>query len=211
MFKTNAFYSVIIIVIAFTILSCSNSNTTEPVIETYLQPLDVGNYWIYHFNTIDDTLRYEVVEEIDINVDGVNKLVSKIAMANLNYYLFNDNDGFHYIHNYSNRTREDSLSDFSVFQYKYPVEINDTWFQDYRNDGLTSEYNVVDCISTNIIINCPAGDFECIAYRINSSESNDDNHIEYYCPGVGLVKSRIYIHETNSFQERSLVQYHVQE
>ncbi len=211
MSKQKALRSIILIVIMVIMLSCTNETSTEPQLETYLQPLDVGNYWIYHFNTIDDTIRYEVVEEVDVNLDGENKLVSRIAMANLNYYWLNDDEGFHYIPSSTSMTGEDSLANYSVFQYKYPVTINDTWIRDHDNNGLTPNDGIVECISTNIIVNCPAGDFECIAYRINSSETNNDNLMEYYCAGVGLVKSRIYIHETNSFQEKSLVQYHVQE
>ena len=209
MFKTNIFYSVIII--AFTMLSCTNGTITEQETETYLQPLNVGNYWIYHFNTIDDTLRYSAVEEFDINVDGVNKSVSRIAVTNLNYYRFNDDDGYHFIQYYTSVTGEDSLFNFSVFQYKYPVNINDTWFQDFNNDGLTSNDNIVECISTNIIINCQAGNFECIAYKVTCPEITSNYYIDYYCIGVGLVKSISFDQENNSYEERSLVQYYVQE
>ena len=210
MFKTNAFYSGILIIV-LTLLSCTNETTTEPKIENYLQPLDVGNYWVYHFNTVDDTLRYTVVEELDIYVDEADKTVNRIAMANLNYYYFNDDEGFHYIQNLESVTGEDSLADFSIFQYKYPVEINDTWFLDFNNNGFTIGDNTVQCISTNTTIECPAGTFECIAYKVSSPETTESYYIDYYCAGVGLVKSLVFHHENNSFDEKTLVAYHVQE
>ncbi|MCK4664803.1 MAG: hypothetical protein KAT68_18170 [Bacteroidales bacterium] len=192
-------------------LSCTNETTTELEIGVNLQPLKVGNYWVYHFNTVDDTLRYTVVEEVDIEVDGEIKTVNRIAMANLNYYEFNDDQGYHYIQRYESVTGEDSLANYSVFQYKYPVEINDTWFQDFDNDGFTIGDNTVQCISVNTTIECPVGSFDCIAYKVSCPETTESYYIEYFCIGIGRIKSISFHHENNSFDEKTLVEYHVQE
>lgn len=210
MTKINALYSVVVMV-AFVLLSCTNNSITEQQTVDYLQELNIGNYWVYHFNTTDDTLRYTVVEKIDINVDGINRSVSRIDMMNLHYYRFNDDVGFHYIQNNTSINGEDSLANYSVLQYKYPVEINETWIQDFNNDGYSNDDNMVECISTNIMIDCQAGNFECIAYKVTCPELTDNYFIDYYCIDVGLVKSISYNHEDNSYQEKSLVQYYVQE
>lgn len=211
MSKQKAFKSIILIVVMVIMLSCTNETSTEPQLETYLKPLDIGNYWIYNLSTFEEPMRYEVVEEIEFLVDGALKPVKRIAMANLDYYEFNDDEGYHYIQNFTSVAGEDSLSNFSVLKYKYPVTINDSWFQDFENDGLTSNDNVVECISTNTIINFTAGDFECIAYKVTCPDLTDNYRIEYYCIGIGLIKTISFDQENNTFDERSLVQYHVQE
>ncbi|MDO9577522.1 MAG: hypothetical protein Q7J16_06515 [Candidatus Cloacimonadales bacterium] len=211
MFKTNSKIYGILLLIALALLSCTDEKTTEPINEITLLALQLGNYWVYHYNTIQDTLRETVAEAVEVEVDDQTKTVFRIAMANLNRYYFNDEVGLHFIMNLGSVSGADSLVDYSYLLYQYPVEINDSWFQDFLNDGYTSGDNIVQCISTSTIVDCPAGTFDCIVYKTSNPELSENYSLNYYCAGSGLIQSIRFDSDNNEFEAKTLVEYFVQE
>jgi hypothetical protein len=211
MFKTAFMKFGIMLLVSFILLSCTDEKTTEPNTSIDLQSLKNGNYWVYHYNTTQDTLRETVAELVEVEVDGQTRSLYRIAVANLNRYYFNDEEGLHFVKNYGSASGADSLADYSYLLYKYPAEIDDNWFQDFSNNGYTIDDNYVECVSTNTVVECFAGTFNCIVYKVSNTELSDNYNLHYYSTGVGLIQSVLFDIENNTYQTKTLFEYSVLE
>ncbi|MCF7792741.1 MAG: hypothetical protein K9N09_02145 [Candidatus Cloacimonetes bacterium] len=199
------FKIVLVICSILFLLSCTKS--TEPTDQTVFQPLNISDFWDFYFSTNDSVLRYSVEEKLDLQVDGELKEVSRIKMANLNYYQFNDDDGLHAVRKLQSTTGQDSLLDYSYLLYKFPVELDETWIQDLDNDGFTTGDNTVKCVSKDYLINYDGENLHCLVYKTYSPDLSDNYVLSYFCPGIGLIKQTIFDLENNSIQEKYLVEY----
>lgn len=196
-----------IIVMLSALLSLSCTRTTEIEKTNTLQPLEIENYWEYYLSTNESVLRYTAEEILELQVDGEINKVSRVSMANLNYYYFNADDGLRVVRKLQNITGEDSLQDYSYLLYKYPVKINDSWIQDFNNDGFNAGDNLVECISENYLVTVNTEELHCIVYKTSSPEISQNYNLSYVCPGIGLIHQKNFNYEFNSLEEKTLVAY----
>ena len=142
-------------------------------------PLKTGNTWSYRIS-LYDTLG----SLIELYFDTV-VVQSPTIVSGEEWYLWRDPD--EYLADQTSGTwyrniRSDTMSAPGLF-YKYPVSVGESWISPHMMYSTIS----VKAISTDAVIDVPAGRFACYVYQLGASQIFD-----YLVPGIGLVFSRAY-------------------
>lgn len=184
-----------------------------------LMPLAVGNYWEYEYNylSLKDTLRYEVVKEIQVpwgdtsyTAYGFN-LVPFPPGAPEYYWLYRNGEAGLYLMGGIADTDTLFMNDLEKW---YPAAEGQTWEIPrlaFSRDSLkfyVSDTLDVTLIDTNRETETPAGTFTCYVYKF-TIEFLEDGHpftswdyYMHYSPGFGLVaQTSIGIDDPDRFKE----------
>jgi hypothetical protein len=207
-----------LLIIATSILtSCQKDNS--PKIQTNYLPLEIGNYWIYHYFEID-TLGNETAMSM---IDSV--VISRDTIINhKKYYVF---EGTNYPFTYSGYWGiVDILRDSSgyIVNQKGIVQFAENDFTDtiayyvsvYNDDTLfTIAYQMEEVGNT---LTVPAGTFKVLDYKgavvtsINTPGIIYPRYTNiYYAEGVGrIMQTYFYLAGPKNYEKR-LIRYHIQE
>jgi len=177
--------AILVLTVFFIFVSCSKNSPTAPENTETIWPLKVGNSWAYTNNSNSST----IVERIRVIGTQLlhNTEVSIIVWESLEDNSSNDTMAFNIEKDGVYGYWEGDIEPKALI-FKYPVNVGETWSYPWTLDGGTAE-----CISTNEQIQTPAGEFNCIVYRVGTEDDiqNDTFWLEaYMCPGVGWVASR---------------------
>lgn len=171
-------FSVLVTVsLLFSLSQCSD-DASNPSETKDLEPLAVGNYWIYKINYYDSLGNVEKTDVDTTNITSINNygsetyyLVDDIA------FLINKSNGL-----YSYGLIQDTLKLYSF--YKYPGNNGEQWVMD--GDTVKIENNNYD-------VTVPKGNFNCYRYFCaNSSGNINVNAYIVFCPGIGIVEEELY-------------------
>jgi len=143
-------------------------------------PLQVGNRWVYQH-----------LDEFYLNECDIRKIIDSVQINNKHYFYFQEkNAGLTWFTYYYNR--KDSANQIWVFDGEHPENIThkfnlspgSCWIDSSRY--LTYRTTLV---STDEIINTPAGQFDSCYYFIYLIEELSTDFSYYYAPNIGLVRS----------------------
>jgi hypothetical protein len=175
--KLHALYLISLCLLLF---SCGDNTVATYNIETgYIQPLAIGNYWAYTYDTsgvvyLIDTLK--VTNYLDFHGNPVYALrYSVIGSPSVLSYYNNRSNGLWY---YGYFRASDSTEYYNPkIHIKYPVSVNDIFVGDMDS---------VKCISVDAEFNGYTG---CIKYEFLNVI---DNYYSYWKPNVGLIGVELY-------------------
>ncbi len=179
------------------ILGCGKSDETADVPppavpEGDIWPLEIGNTWAYLATEFDSTgaVRRTYASSFDVLRTSLSKdrewfdlrVTRDGKPVGHGYLLSNEADGLWH--------SGGSPSVQSYMVAKYPASAGETF--PYAGDT-ASMYKV---ISADTSITVPSGTYRCLMYRVTYSTSGTKPFVftltDYYCPGVGWVKSEKY-------------------
>ncbi|NOX66014.1 MAG: hypothetical protein GXO85_09510, partial [Chlorobi bacterium] len=206
----------------------------EPVGYDTLIPLNVGNYWLYNLYDLEPDGSGETPEKwvfgfiIDGTmtrfINGDSTICYKLFTCGEDlkpYYdrplsfegsklIYHNRDGTYY----SGIERYDTLKlAFNDLIFPYPVEKEEIVdghvfyystlgnFLNVHDDAITQ----YECISTDSLISTPAGDFNCVVYRmafVDYPPLFRDEIIFFIKPGLGIVGMVMMVYHYNLNQYR---------
>ncbi len=170
-----------------------------------LFPLAVGNYWEYEYTylgTIFDTLRYDVVQRIEVPISDTTYISYAFNLVPFHdgapefYWLYrNGKNGFYLMGGIS---EVDTLY-INELQRPFPFKAGDTFleprlsFSYSRHHFYHSDTLKVTLIDTEREITTPAGTFNCYVYKFTVEFFEEGvpftawDYYQYYRPGIGLI------------------------
>lgn len=173
-------YFVLLLIPAVLFLGSCNDDPLGAQSEGQIEPLTVGNYWIYSLRSMDslgavkDTMQWFEVVDSDTMIDGQRyHSVSDLFTLwfGLKIFYINKSDGLYRF------TRD--VGPLSIF-IKYPVK---------KNEVIYREYDTLTVLNTEQKVITPAGTFYCVVYRRTVFESSVLFYeTMYYCPGIGKIQ-----------------------
>lgn len=182
---------IILAILIFSILSCSEetNNIVEPIIEvngaTELQPLKIGNEWIYTSYRIEDqnidTLSFKRYVSEEFKLYGIPHFKMKVVELQNGKTtemsdLFMSKNGLKIV----------DPKDGSYTLLEYPTQKGKIFYDDEE-----IKFYVED---TEYIYTTYVGKFKCIKY-VQTLFYKDNPAIKifsYYTPGIGMIAEEIY-------------------
>lgn len=182
---------IILAISIFLILSCSeeSNNIVEPIIEvngaTELQPLKVGNEWVYTTYEIEDQkidtssfkrYVYEAGNDNGIIYYRMKLVDFKTGEESTIPYRFMNKNGFNYV----------DVRDGSTTLMEYPTEKGKIFYEDEE-----IKFYVED---TEYIYTTYVGKFKCIKYvqTLFYKENPSMKIFSFYTPGIGMIAEEVY-------------------
>ena len=210
---TSNITSLVILVFLFTNSCGLLGGEDKKKVGDELMPLSVGNFWEYDFTylgSIKDTLRYEVVKEIQVPWEDTSytayafNLVPFPPDAPEYYWLYRNGEAGVYL--MGGMAETDTLFKNEIDK-SYTAEEGQTWDVPqlaFSRDSL--KFYVSDTLSITLIdtdrkVETPAGKFECYVYYFDLSIGDDLDKVDYYLyysMGIGLIKQE----EKSKFENR---------
>lgn len=195
----------ILLFIVSLLTGCDLFNTDPKKPSGELMPLAVGNFWEYDFTylgSIKDTLRYEVVKEIQVPWGDTSytayafNLVPFPPDAPEYYWLYRNGEAGLYM--MGGIADTDTLVMNQIEKW-YPAEEGQTWDVQqlaFSRDSL--KFYVSDTLQITLIdddreIDTPAGTFNCFVYKFKIDFYEGPalfttwDYFMYYRSGIGLV------------------------
>lgn len=182
---------IIIAILIFSIISCSEetNNIVDPIIEvdgaTELQPLKVGNEWIYISYRIEDQkidtssfkrYVYEEINDFGILYYRMKAVDFKTGKESTMAYRFRNKNGFNII----------DVRDGYTTIMEFPTKKGKVFYDD---DEINFYVEDTEYIYTTYI-----GKFKCIKY-VQTLFYKDNPAIKifsYYTPGIGMIAEEVY-------------------
>lgn len=184
--------------------SCSEHSTDGNNDSKYLIPFKVGNSWEY------ENIFYDTAGNVMSTSTKTEKIIKDTIMFNMHFYMMYINWGV-YLTNKADGVWEYHISLDSVIInraliYKYPCKTGDT----YHISLGRPEPDVI-IISTNEAVEVESETFNCILYRYQFDEPDDNHRNFYFAPGVGKIKYENYQRTPSGtlykFREERLINY----
>lgn len=177
MLKLHALY---LISLCLLLVSCGDNTVTQNNIETgYIQPLAIGNYWVYTYDSsgvVYSIDTFKVINYLDFHGNAVYALrSSSISNPSVLSYYNNRSSGLWY---YGYFREFDSTEYFNPkIHIKYPVFVNEIFAGDIDS---------VKCLSLDAEFNGYTG---CIKYEYLNFVGY---YYSYWKPNVGLIGVELY-------------------
>ncbi len=187
-------------------------------------PMEVGNYWVYDVYEIDSLGNERLLDYKDSTV------ITNDTLLPVGHYYWFDNfrvdqnsrinntdlwDGS-YKDSLKNKVDRNGNVIFSENRINQVINVNKIP-EEYPD---TLMYIESKMLIPNGLISVPAGDFETLNYRGDVYRPHEcEDHPKspkhtntYYAKNVGLIKhSYFYLSSCNTYFERRLVRYHIEE
>lgn len=166
--KIKFYYLSSILSLILTSMSCEKDHEVVNIDRSLLVPLNIGNFWNYQISYYDSLKNVLRIDSNKITVTG-DTIINNQLWYNIDF------GGKRAPVAYRNTVEGLFQHDFwhdSYLIFKYPI-------------GLGEVYNSTKVISTNEIINVPAGNFSCINYQHNYLNFKYSTLIS---PGIGFIK-----------------------
>jgi len=160
------------------IVSCKKSETPiVTVLEIF--PLKIGNNWQFQTTLFDTIVTFHVNTVVkDTMLSTNNSWFVLTYDTNTRLVCKNRPDGCWFW-----VTNPVFPQGIEVLYYRYPANVSDRY---QTTDGI-----VVLVAGINVTVTVPAGTFGC--YQYNTTYPSGDMYMEYYAPGIGLVRLDRYI------------------
>jgi hypothetical protein len=180
------------LILFVSILSSGCKNETNPILsqgETGdILPLHVGNTWEYAYTNFDATGAGHLA------ASQTRSVIRDTTISGALWFMVSDGPEIRVLQN-----RSDGLwwfiSGGEAMLYKYPAAPGDS-FRAMWNTNYTK------VTSVGVSVSSAQGIFSCIEYEYDISPSIvavGGGHVrEFYCPGVGLVKSEYFTSASSS-------------
>jgi len=175
-------WRIAVLLVCAVFLCCSDNDSTGPSDDGEIYPLAIGNTWTFEVAQFDTLGNVESLDTIS------GEVVRDTVIAGETWYVTEgeDEDG---IHSGYCILRSDGFYEGwpqEELLYKYPVQVGD-WYM--------VEDDTVQVEDLSESVSVPAGDFDCVRYRIHGYLP-----IVIYqrlCPNVGLVSVEANLERAN--------------
>lgn len=183
-------------------------------------PMKVGNYWVYNVYEIDSLGNERLLDYKDSTAITKDTIIS-----GKRYFWYENLSGkSKSIHSFigfyrdSLKNKVDRDGNVLFSENRLNQVINSEFYS--ANDIDTLSYIEYKMIVPSELVSVPVGNFEALNYRGDVYRPNEcEDHPKrpkyynaYYAKNVGLIKqSYFYLISCNTYFERRLVRYHIEE
>ena len=206
------------IISILTFYSCSDEPTKNNEKQALI-PLKAGYSWVFAQSLVIgssvklDTITAFIESHRAVTFQNnsyqvfVWKEKDKFQQINAFTLITSESDGYY---NYGGGSDTNSVTNRQLW-LKYPTNTNDNWlfnyyYYSYPDNKFHCDTCSVTCMSISDTVTVPAGSFNCYQFRYDMPHNY--RTIEYWSPGVGLVKYMHFIDGTQ-VMTRELLSYFI--